>query len=165
MAAVALWTSAFCCWSFTNMHFIIHAVRVSYGFVKWLERNGVTIYPCLYLRGKICRRKLRRNSDCSDSGDCGILLEVFWILRLCTQKIRKNRYGFCFPYRYCIRFMIVVPGGLGIGFIFYMLSSDSSRNDLVDFRIDFWNPSFRWNHGNYLLQGFPGDSSPIKYSL
>ncbi|MFR2215708.1 MAG: hypothetical protein ACLS61_18865 [Ruminococcus sp.] len=54
-----------------------------------------------------------------------------------------------------VRFMIVVPGGLGIGFIFYMLSSDSSRIDLVDFRIDSWNPSCWWYYGNYLLQGFP----------
>ena len=43
---------------------------------------------------------------------------------------RSERTGMAFVFPWAgtvVKFLIVVPGGLGIGFIFYMLSSDSSR--------------------------------------
>ena len=89
---------------------------------KMAERDGFTIYHCLYLCEKICRGKLRRNTDCSDSGDSRHW-EVLDITPLYTENQKEQGWPLFFHgSAQSVRFLIVVPGGLGIGFIFYMLS-------------------------------------------
>ena len=72
------------------------------------------------------------------SGDYGsvlilvMVLTAFWgILGYCTYVHRKSeKAGQAFVYNWAgilVRFLVVVPAGLGIGVIFYMLPTDSSR--------------------------------------
>ena len=121
------WTGAFCYSAVLRKSLLLYQQCRCLWLYKRLERKlAGTKYPCLHLCGKICRRKLWWHSGNCASGDNRFWRS--WILCICKQKIRKNRYGLCFSIlKTIIRFMIVVPGGLGIGLIFYMLPSDNSR--------------------------------------
>ena len=54
-----------------------------------------------------------------------------------------------------VRFMVVVPGGLAVGWIFYLLLPES-QNPLVDFRNDTWNSHNTWLIRNDISDEFPG---------
>ena len=45
-----------------------------------------------------------------------------------TENQKERGMAFVFPWAgTAVKFLVVVSGGLGIGFVFYMLSNDSSR--------------------------------------
>ena len=89
-----LWTGAFCYSAVLRKSLLLYQQCRCLWLYKRLERNGVTSHPCLHLCGKICRRKLWWHSGNCASGDNRFWRS--WILCICKQKIRKNRYGLCF---------------------------------------------------------------------
>lgn len=97
-----------------------------YGFIKGLREMASPVILAYTFVGKYAEENY--------GGILGIVLLVtiaFGVLGYYAFVYRKSeRTGMAFVFPWVgkiIRFMIVVPGGLGIGLIFYMLPSDNSR--------------------------------------
>ena len=109
-----------------EMAFYYTRSESSYGFVKWLKEMA-SPFTISYTFVK----------KYAEGNYGGILIAVILVTAalgglgyyaFVHRRSERTGMAFVFPWiGTVVKFLIVVPGGLGIGFIFYMLSSDSSR--------------------------------------